>query len=105
MTQAQFSKALAEELDMSVRDVNDILEVAGELLGAHLKKAAKSLKNEETATIPVRGIGRVSVKKIPAKPKRKGINPFTKEEQVFQAKPASRRLKISPAKSLRDAVA
>jgi nucleoid DNA-binding protein len=104
MTQAQFVKAVAEELDWPVRDVNDCLNAVGDLLGYHLSKGTKSLKNGDTATIPVRGVGRVSVKKIPAKPRRKGTNPFTGEEQMFQAKPASKRVRISAAKALRDAV-
>ncbi|MDQ3039267.1 MAG: HU family DNA-binding protein, partial [Pseudomonadota bacterium] len=41
--------------------------------------------------------------KVPAKPKRKGINPFTKEEVWFAAKPASTKLKVRPLKKLKDA--
>ena len=40
-----------------------------------------------------------------AKPRRKGINPFTKEEQVFAAKPASVKVKVRPLKKLKDAAA
>ncbi|MGE8287806.1 MAG: DNA-binding protein, partial [Stenotrophomonas sp.] len=36
-------------------------------------------------------------------PKRKGINPFTKEEQWFAAKPATTKLKVRPLKKLKDA--
>ena len=32
-----------------------------------------------------------------------GINPFTKEEQVFAAKPATTRIRIRPLKKLKDA--
>ena len=42
---------------------------------------------------------------VPAKPKRKGINPFTKEEQWFAAKPASVKVKVRPLKKLKDAAA
>jgi hypothetical protein len=38
----------------------------------------------------------------PATPKRTGINPFTKQEQVFAAKPARKVIKIRPFKALKD---
>jgi hypothetical protein len=41
--------------------------------------------------------------KVPAKPKRKGINPFTGQEQWFAAKPASTKVKVRPMKKLKDA--
>ena len=34
------------------------------------------------------GFAKFTVKKLPAKPARKGINPFTREECIFKAKPA-----------------
>jgi hypothetical protein len=46
---------------------------------------------------------KITSAKVPAKPKRKGINPFTKEEIWFAAKPASTRLKVRPLKKLKDA--
>ena len=49
------------------------------------------------------GLLKITVVKVPAKPKRKGINPFTKEEQVFAAKPATVKVKIRPLKKLKDA--
>lgn len=42
--------------------------------------------------------------KVPAKPKRKGINPFTKEEQWFAAKPATIKVKIRPLAKIKAAV-
>jgi nucleoid DNA-binding protein len=49
------------------------------------------------------GLFKVVIKHIPAKPKRKGINPFTKEEMVFQAKPARVSVKIRPLTKLKRA--
>jgi hypothetical protein len=51
------------------------------------------------------GLLKVTVASIPAKPKRKGINPFTKQEQWFAAKPATVRVKVRPLKKLKDAAA
>ena len=51
------------------------------------------------------GLLKITVASIAAKPKRKGINPFTKQEQWFAAKPASVRVKVRPLKKLKDAAA
>ncbi|MGI9215039.1 MAG: HU family DNA-binding protein, partial [Gammaproteobacteria bacterium] len=48
------------------------------------------------------GAFKIVVRKIPAKKARKGINPFTGQPAVFQAKPASRKVKIIALKSLKD---
>jgi len=47
------------------------------------------------------GTLKMVTKKVPAKPKRKGINPFTGEEAVFAAKPASVKIKLSPLSGLK----
>ena len=39
----------------------------------------------------------------PDKKARKGINPFTGEEQMFKAKPASIAVKVRPLKKLKEA--
>ena len=48
------------------------------------------------------GLMKITVVKKPATKARMGINPFTKEEQMFKAKPASRVVKIRPLKALKD---
>ncbi len=52
-------------------------------------------------TLP--GLVRLTAQNIPAKKARKGINPFTKEETVFKAKPATIKLKARFFKKLKDA--
>ncbi|TFY96647.1 HU family DNA-binding protein [Ramlibacter humi] len=49
------------------------------------------------------GLLKVTAIAVPAKKARKGINPFTKEETVFKAKPATTKLKVRPLKKLKDA--
>ena len=56
-----------------------------------------------SACRPVRCSMAVTSVKVAAKPKRKGINPFTKEEQWFAAKPASTKVKVRALKKLKDA--
>ena len=41
-------------------------------------------------------------KKKPARKARKGINPFTGEETMFKAKPASIAVKVRPLKKLKE---
>src|SRR5580693_5834096 len=50
------------------------------------------------------GFAKCVVVKKPARPARKGINPFTKEEQTFAAKPASKAVRARPVKAIKDAV-
>jgi nucleoid DNA-binding protein len=40
----------------------------------------------------------------PAVPERTGINPFTKMEQTFKAKPARKVVKVRPLKALKEMV-
>jgi nucleoid DNA-binding protein len=49
------------------------------------------------------GLFKATVVSVPAKPARKGINPFTKAEQMFAAKPASTKIKVRMLKKAQDA--
>jgi len=51
------------------------------------------------------GFAKFVVVKKPARPARKGINPFTKQPQTFAAKPASKAVRARPVKAIKDAVA
>src|ERR1700742_1292843 len=64
---------------------------------------AGSVHKNGAGTFVLPGLLKISAVKVPAKPKRKGINPFTKEEQWFAAKPATTKLKVRPLKRLKDA--
>jgi len=50
------------------------------------------------------GLMKVKVVRKPAVPARRGINPFTKEEVMFKAKPARNVVKIQPLKTLKEMV-
>ncbi len=58
-------------------------------------------KGGRTFVLP--GLLKISVVNVPAKKARKGINPFTGEETIFKAKPATVRVKVRPMKKLKDA--
>ena len=89
---------IAEVTAMAAKDVRAVLAaLEGAVHGSVSKKGAGSF------TLP--GLLKISAVSVPAKPKRKGINPFTKEEQWFAAKPASVKVKVRPLKKLKDAAA
>jgi nucleoid DNA-binding protein len=78
-----------------------------------VKKVMEALENAIAASVSKKGAGsfvlpgylKITAVKVPAKPKRKGINRFTGQEQVFAAKPASLKIRVRPLKKLKDAVA
>jgi hypothetical protein len=80
-------------------DVKAVRSVMAALESAMLASVHK--KGAGEFTLP--GIVRVAVQQVPAKKARKGIDPFTKEERVFKAKPASVKLKARFFKKLKDA--
>jgi len=89
---------IAETAEVAIKDVRAVmaaLETA--VTGSIGKKGAGSF------VLP--GLLKITVTKVPAKPKRKGMNPFTKQEQWFAAKPASVKVKVRPLKKLKDAAA
>ena len=89
---------LCEATNVAARDVRAVLAaLESAVAGSVSKKGAGSF------TLP--GLLKITVVNVPAKPKRKGINPFTKEEQWFAAKPATVKVKVRPLKKLKDAAA
>ena len=89
---------IAENSGVAARDVRAVL---ASLEGA--VHASVSKKGAGMFTLP--GLLKITAVNVPAKPKRKGINPFTKEEQWFAAKPATVKVKVRPLKKLKDAAA
>ena len=89
---------IAENSGVATRDVRAVL---ASLEGA--VHASVSKKGAGSFTLP--GLLKITSVNVPAKPKRKGINPFTKEEQWFAAKPATVKVKVRPLKKLKDAAA
>ena len=87
---------IAENSGVAARDVRAVL---ASLEGA--VHASVSKKGAGSFTLP--GLLKITSVNVPAKPKRKGINPFTKEEQWFAAKPATVKVKVRPLKKLKDA--
>ena len=76
-----------------------------------VKAVIASLEATILASVHKKGLGsftlpgllKVNVLNVPAKKKRTGIDPFTKQERVFAAKPASVKIKTRALKKLKDA--
>ena len=76
-----------------------------------VKAVMASLEATILASIHKKGLGsftlpgllKVNVTNVPAKKKRTGIDPFTKQERVFAAKPATVKIKTRALKKLKDA--
>ena len=94
-TKSEILATIAEATQLSRKQVASVLEaLSGQV------KAAVGKKGPGVFALP--GLLKIAVVVKPATPKRKGINPFTKQEQVFAAKPARRVVKVRPLKALKD---
>jgi hypothetical protein len=89
---------ISESSGVAPRDVRAVLSSLENAVHGSVSK-----KGAGTFTLP--GLLKITAVNVPAKPRRKGINPFTKEEQWFAAKPASVKLKVRPLKKLNAAAA
>jgi DNA-binding protein HU-beta len=95
MNKSEFIEAIATQSGLDKKQVNAVLDSLNNVV-------YKELKAENDVTIP--GLLKLTAVKKPAVPARKGINPFTKEETTFKAKPARKVIKPRPLKALKDAV-
>jgi nucleoid DNA-binding protein len=96
-TKSEIIKALAEKTQLTKKDVIAVLEGLDDLIRRELGK-----KGPGVFSIP--GLVKLKIIHKPATKARKGINPFTKEEQVFKAKPARKVVRAVPLKALKDSV-
>ena len=96
-TKSEVLAAIAEKTDLTKKQVGAVFDELGDLIGKNLKKSGPG-----AFTVP--GLMKVTAVRKPATKARKGINPFTGEEQMFKAKPARTVVKIRPLKGLKDKV-
>ncbi len=96
MTKGQIVASVSDATGLSKKEVSSVLDAYDSLVERSVSK-----RGIGEFTIP--GILKITTRKQAAKPARKGIDPFTKLERVFKAKPASIRVKIRPLKKLKEA--
>ena len=91
-TKSEIVAQITKDTDLSRKQVAAVFES----LNTQIKK---SLRSGGLFTLP--GLLKMKVVKKPATKAREGINPFTKEKMVFKAKPASKKVRVLPLKSLK----
>ena len=96
-TKTEVYSNIANATDLSKKDVGAVFDA----LSAEIKRSL-GRNGPKQFTIP--GLCKIVVQHKPATKAKPGINPFTKEETVFKAKPARNAVKIRPLKNLKDMV-
>jgi DNA-binding protein HU-beta len=94
-TKSDILAAISKDTGLSKRQINEVFESLNSTI-------RKSLRSYGVFTYP--GLTKMKVVKKPATKARKGTNPFTGEEMMFKAKPASKKVRLLPLKGLKDMV-
>ena len=97
MTKSEVVLALAEKTELTKKQVSAVFEELAALV-------AKNIGKKGPGVFVVPGLAKIKVIRKPATKARKGINPFTKEETMFKAKPARNVVKIQAVKAVKDMV-
>ena len=95
MTKSQILASIADSTGLSKKQVGDVMGELESLIERSIKK-----RGAGEFTLP--GLMKITTVKKPARKARKGINPFTGEETVFKAKPASIAVKVRPLKKMKE---
>ncbi len=95
LSKTQIVDQIATDTELSRKQVAAVIDSLGDVIEAHIKKNA-------VGEFVLPGLLKISTVRKPAVKARKGINPFTKEEVMFKAKPATTAVKIRPLKKLKD---
>merc|ERR1719465_400093 len=93
MTASGAYSSVAETTGLKSKDVKAVMEGIIEIAAEQLKKNGS-----------FKLAGAFKLKKKPARPAKKGIDPFTKEPCVFKAKPASKTVRALPMKKLKEMI-
>lgn len=96
-TKSEVYSTISTDTGLSRKQVAGVFESLSAMIQKTLNK-----KGAGMFTVP--GLAKVKVVKKPATPERKGVDPFTKQERVFKAKPARNVIRVRPLKALKDMV-
>jgi nucleoid DNA-binding protein len=88
---------IGEHAGIHRRDVAAVFHALGSLIKADLSKVGAGV-------FKIPGMMRITVTRKPATKARMGINPFTKEEVMFKAKPARNVVRVRPLRGLKEMV-
>ena len=96
-TKSEILSKIAEATQLSRKQVASVFDALSDQIKAAVGKKGPGV-------FALTGLMKIMVVHKPATPEHKGINPFTKMEQVFAAKPARKVVKVRPLKALKDMV-
>jgi nucleoid DNA-binding protein len=91
-TKSEVLTSISKETGLSRKQVGSVFDSLSGVI-------KKSLRGGGLFTLP--GLLKMKVVKKPATKAREGVNPFTGEKMMFKAKPASKKVRCLPLKSLK----
>jgi DNA-binding protein HU-beta len=94
-TKSEVLTYICKDTGLSRKQVGSVFDSLGGVI-------KKSLRGNGLFTMP--GLLKMKVVKKAATKAREGINPFTGEKMMFKAKPASKKVRVMPLKSLKGMV-
>merc|ERR1719230_1983547 len=94
LTATAVYQKVAETAGLKSKEVKSVVEAYMGVCATELKK---------TGSFKIGQALKLKLKRKPATPARKGVNPFTKEPCVFKAKPASQTVRGLALRKLKDA--
>lgn len=95
MTKTQLIESISQNLGHTKSEVSKFIDCYAETIAA-------ALKQEGQVVVP--GLVKLKLKDTPATPECERMNPFTKQMAKVAAKPASKKVKVSPVAALKKAV-
>jgi nucleoid DNA-binding protein len=98
LTKSQFVAAVAEKAGLDKRQASAVFDA----LSAVIKEQLGASGPGEVAIL---NLLKLKVKDVPATQDREGLHPITKQKTLIKGKPASRKVKASAMKGLKDLVA
>lgn len=95
-TKSEVYGYISERTSLKKKEISAVFEALAAIIERDLRRGA--------GIFNVPGLMKIKLVHKPAVPERRGINPFTKEETTFKAKPARNVVKVQPLKGLKDMV-
>ncbi|MEM7082437.1 MAG: HU family DNA-binding protein [Pseudomonadota bacterium] len=96
-TKSEILAHISDKTGLTRKEVSSVFEELEGLI-------KKNLGRRGPGVFTVPGLMKIKVVRKPATKARKGINPFTREEMVFKAKPARNVVKVLALKNLKEMV-
>jgi nucleoid DNA-binding protein len=97
MTKSALYQEIAATTKLTRKQVAEVFDALSKVVARELGK-----KGPGVFTLP--GMAKMKLVRKPATKARQGINPFTKQPQMFKAKPARNVVRIRPLKALNEKV-